>query len=841
MLYIYKMNFINSLISDRFSVFNVSEEKRPVTSLGNGLVKWEQLTYDELCNEHNFNIQRWGIKLGKHENNRRIMSFDFDCCGEENKSTGERVGCEYTKHKLNEYMENEGDSHADGLYYSSTKGNMNLLIDYSHSQKLINIIEELAKLNIKNKFKPQSKSLEILFGGCQVIPPSATKCKVTKKLGNPRTFLNNEPFHVLDEDDDSWAFNYIYSFFTTHLNEQLLQQRKKKVALLTPPSTPTHEIGTGVYQDIYLDLLNNVIGNGCNENGSKKIAREDWLAICYVLKSNNYNKSVFIDYSTPQADIKKNTAEKTWDTLKIKNISSLYILQGIAKKYNPYHYDKWFIKNKKYIKIEVLNKGENDVARYISDFLGSKIIYCNKNWWVFDDKMKIWRYGTPDAIVITEMQRQIDIARKCLFTVIIEEEDEEKKKAYRKLDLQYKDYYSIVGRSGFATQTIKCLKEYLLDVYFEEKLDVYPYKIAYKNGMLHLKTLTFVKGLKAEDYLTSYIPYDYEEGSEEDIKTITHELKKICNYKDDHLGFYLSFLGYSMTGDSSLIQGFFNLLGQKASNGKSIIFETLMSIIPNYVKKAESDLFECNYGSRHKEIATWRGIRLLWLNELTKKKQDGEVIKDICDGTQVPYKIMYGIVGKMPITFKMAVVSNNTLKIDADRGIARRLNTLQMNSDFVDGVEDNFQTKVFKKDPLFGEKLKNEYKFALMTLIYRYSKAFVDDGYKMKPCPAEWKQVSENIVQNSNKFNEYFNRWFIEENEASINKWKLDQHLKDFNQNVNIGDELMRMKINFTYNSQKKGKGSNGIKGVYEGFRLKTPHEIAEEEKEEVEEEEKKK
>ena len=91
-----------------------------------------------------------------------------------------------------------------------------------------------------------------------------------------------------------------------------------------------------------------------------------------------------------------------------------------------------------------------------------------------------------------------------------------------------------------------------------------------------------------------------------------------------------------MTGDSSLVQGFFNLLGQKASNGKSIIFETLMSIIPNYVKKAESDLFECNYGSRHKEIATWRGIRLLWLNELTKKKQDGEVIKDICDGTQVP-------------------------------------------------------------------------------------------------------------------------------------------------------------------------------------------------------------
>ena len=59
-----------------------------------------------------------------------------------------------------------------------------------------------------------------------------------------------------------------------------------------------------------------------------------------------------------------------------------------------------------------------------------------------------------------------------------------------------------------------------------------------------------------------------------------------------NLDYYLSFLGYAMTGDSSRIQAFFNVLGQKASNGKSIIFEALMKIIPNYITEGENDLFE---------------------------------------------------------------------------------------------------------------------------------------------------------------------------------------------------------------------------------------------------------
>eukprot|EP01035_Chromulina_nebulosa_P047174 gene47174-63932_t len=52
----------------------------------------------------------------------------------------------------------------------------------------------------------------------------------------------------------------------------------------------------------------------------------------------------------------------------------------------------------------------------------------------------------------------------------------------------------------------------------------------------------------------------------------------------------------------------------------------------------ESSFFEENYGSRHKEISTWKGVRVAWLNELSNKKQDADALKSIADGTCERYK-----------------------------------------------------------------------------------------------------------------------------------------------------------------------------------------------------------
>ena len=112
-----------------------------------------------------------------------------------------------------------------------------------------------------------------------------------------------------------------------------------------------------------------------------------------------------------------------------------------------------------------------------------------------------------------------------------------------------------------------------------------------------------------------------------------------------------------------------------------------------------------------------------------------------------------------------------------------------------------------------------------MSLIYQYSQAFYLDGLKMKSYPDDWNETTKQIIQESNKFQEFFDKWFILDKEEKIPKKLLEDFLKENNQHVNINDELIKMKIIFKYNSQERSKGYSS-KGVYIGFRRKTEEEI---------------
>ena len=85
------MENIKELINQQFALFNLTEEKRPCLS------KWQTLSAEELKAHHNFNNTRWGLRMGLQDNGRRIMSIDFDCCGEPDSITRQRNGCEFIK------------------------------------------------------------------------------------------------------------------------------------------------------------------------------------------------------------------------------------------------------------------------------------------------------------------------------------------------------------------------------------------------------------------------------------------------------------------------------------------------------------------------------------------------------------------------------------------------------------------------------------------------------------------------------------------------------------------------------------------------------------------------
>ena len=216
--------FIQSLVSQKFSIFNVSEKKAPVNKSGFGMSKWQDLTFEELTNEHNYNSSLWGMKMGIHENGRRILSLDFDMCGKKNE-TGQRIGCEYTKKKYQIYL--NGIDNENGLFDSSTRGNANVLVDYTDCSTLIQLVEELHQ----DKFKLED--FEILLGGNQVIPPSSTICKITNIKGNPRQFHNPaKPFYKIENESTDFVAGFIQSLFEDFNNKKV---KKPNVIVCSTP------------------------------------------------------------------------------------------------------------------------------------------------------------------------------------------------------------------------------------------------------------------------------------------------------------------------------------------------------------------------------------------------------------------------------------------------------------------------------------------------------------------------------------------------------------------------------------------------------------------------------
>ena len=574
---------------------------------------------------------------------------------------------------------------------------------------------------------------------------------------------------------------------------------------ISPTSiTEITQLDTKEHTDKFLELLD-IIGSV-----KEKILHPEWFKIGSILKTNNYAKSVFEHFTSHYVQNKESELDKIWNCIDISQTYSIYGLHKIAKERNLGLYNEWFIRHKEYISVKTLQKGNNDIAEFISTGLKEVLVYCNKSWIMYDNRTNLWRTtDAPHTKVCSYIQHLIDCAVAPLTYKLSKIEDDTQKEAVLVKLGQYKNYRCSMADNKDLSMILKLLKDYLNDSEFFSKLDINTYKVAYKNGILDLKTNDFREGLLPSDMLTKTIPYNYQKATDEEIANIRLELKKICNYNETHLEYYLSALGYAMTGDSLKLQEFYYIIGQKASNGKSVIFEALSDIIPCYVSKIESNSFEKKNPTLHKEIATWKGLRIGWINELTKAEQDPELLKQVADGTSIKYKVMYGISDMMAITFKPFIISNHSPTIDADKGIARRLRMFQMDSEFIGELEeDDFEKCQFKKDNGFGDALRTTHKFALMDLIYSYSKKFIDNGFNLSAYPSEWESVKKECLFDNNEFAEFVLEHFEFGGAFEISEYSLKQFLKFHKkEKVKLVDEVKKNKWAVKRGQDKKWTG----------------------------------
>ena len=790
---------------------NPSEPKfEKLPSVGKG---WQEKTSEDLHQMFNIQSRRVGMRLGRQLNGRYLISIDFDV----NDKAGNH---QQVADKLDEY--NANINRQDGMFSSSTSNNFNVLVDITD---LPDYMEKV--LAYSTKGWKWGGGLEVLVKQTahQVIPPTATTNKKTEVMGQPRKFLNDVPIYKVQADD---------AFMIQFLNEIYVPETKKIII----KTSPVRRIQTVEEpDDEWTELLFKVIKNDVKtkENGNQDwtVSYKQWMGIGTILKHNNYSLSTFKRW-TMMCPLARDDGriEDYWESIKGEGFS-IYALQGIAKVINPVEYKIWFVKHKKYISLKTLSLGMNDVAQFMKNILAEHCIYTGKSNGWYRNTGSLWFHSddAPLATITTQLQRIIDLSRETLLAKKNATENEEECKRMEELLTAYTKHYQLCGSASYSTHIAKLLKEYLYDDGFIKRLNQVKYKIVYKNGIYDMKTKKFRQGIYPQEFISKTLPYEYEVGDAEVKKEIRKQLKRICNNNEEQLNYYLSVVGYALTGDSAKEQFLWWMCGESACNGKSSMLVALTDILPIYFKKEGREHIDLKATKTHKAIATWEDYRVVWINEATQEPKNSDLLKDIVDGSPIQFDKMYGNSTSMAITFKLLVVSNYQFKIKFDNGIERRFVHMQYDSKFSleEGDQEDEVKCIFVKNKAFGTWLE-ENKHSLLELLYEYSYQYAIKE-SLPKVPAVWDEIKKDTVASQNTFEatlyamcvvgEGLECW----NDDAIQVLEVDSGV--------IKNEMKKLKLFHKYESQTKSKGK---KGLHKGFRLKTKAELDAEEKAQDEE-----
>lgn len=799
---------IKELVAQKYNLFNVNSKKLPVDNNGILLSAWESKTYDELIKGHNYNKELWGLRVGQQENGKYIISLDFDCCGKKDKN-GVRLGCKFTQEKFNEY--NEIKDKDDGLYKSSTEGNYNVLIDVSQCNEILEIIKNI------NSTGFSEKSLEIFIKGSnQVIPPTKTISKITGKAEINREFFNDQPFYIMNET--SPIYNYVKKLFDFVKKSKGTTVGKTKIKKVEMVEVISKE--EDYTNDKWLDLLFNVIGNKRNENGVKIIEANDWFQIAGILKHNNYEKDIWLDYSGKISSTM--TASRKWDSISISNSTQMDIgggLTNIAKKYNNNGYLVWKSKNiNYYITLDDI-EDPYKVCERITEELSQSLKLCKESWYMLVGNF--WKQQkTPDLYVIRQVRKYIDFSQEINAKKTKLCNNEEEKINLVKYQKDFLEAYKFTQKPAYLNALIKFLKSTLVDNNFNEKLDVNIGKLAFKNGIMDLKTKKFRNGIQWDDFLTTTIDYNYKETNTDFLKSV---LKKILNNNDEHLNYFLSLIGYSLTGDASNQKALYFMIDKLngiGDNGKSFFFELLSELMPNYVYNTSGSFLELKNTKSHKQLAMMKGKRLVWIDEQSKNKLKTELVKQVSNGKKIENEIMFGTSENIDILFKLFIISNHIPNIESSEdAVYNRYKQISFSSHFDRTGErkiENPKNLEFIADITLSDKILKEHYNEIFQLIIDYGHQFYKSGIVEEPL--EFKQDKQEVKEKNNPFIEWFNDNIIKDDTAKI---FIDDIVEKYGKSRDIIKSLIERlglkydkDLTFGIDKISKKKKRGGFKGI---------------------------
>jgi len=510
---------------------------------------------------------------------------------------------------------------------------------------------------------------------------------------------------------------------------------------------------------------------------------------------------------------KKETIE-LWNSIHEKyeamNLGTLY---HYAKDYNKEKYNLYF---NYFIPLNKMMKGALTIAECICPKLERHLKWSNEKWFMFYKKTNLWmETKEPSHIIIQMIHKHIDYSIQIKINERTKTDDAEQQKSITDEIAKYSKMYSDVDKSGFYAMISKHLKTILYDSEFYYKLDNNPYKIAFQDGIYDLRENKFNHGYSDFDYITKTIPFQYNEPTQEHMDFVKKVIFKICNCNQSHMDYYLGVLGQALLGDAELEKALYFCVGVGGNNGKTLILEALADIMPNYVSKIERKTFEKGYSKAHKHLAGTKGKRIVYVEELSSKEQEIEILKELADGKNVKNEILFSTDELINIMFKLFFLANCQANMKADGGIGNRYRQLCHNSKFnKETTVDNYETLDFVQDKTLASKLKGEYKHALIQLL-------LDAGHEYTKTntltiPNEFEEAIANTLEANDEIKMWFNDNCEYGEDFKCSKKELEEAIsKPFRE---IQNEIQRI-TNLKYDRTMKYKNN---RGGWKGFKIKS-------------------
>lgn len=479
------------------------------------------------------------------------------------------------------------------------------------------------------------------------------------------------------------------------------------------------------------------------------------------------------------------------------------------------------------------DKNFTTICEKIVPSIRKVLIYCREEWYNYDDQTHLWS-------AIKEPQK---IIKKFLFKCVaanntdvairlskVPENDLATRNTLIAIQKEYLNMYKKIESLQVLTLVKRDLELSICDNEFCNKLDKTAGKLVFKDGIYDIATDTFSKGLKYEHYLSYTLPYNYKKAKTSDVERVMSEVMKICANEDWRYKYYMEILGYSMLGMPDKEQVAFFMVGETAGNGKSTLLEALTEKMPNYVVKLNSKTFSVGNGDYKKSINSIKGARVAWINEVEKKTQDIETIKDLADGKAIKNPVLFKQKEELiQILAKLFFVSNGEIAFASDEGIKRRYRYVEFVAKFHtqqehDALEEKREID-FIKDNVFSEfLLTDDGFFALLELILDGSRRWLQT--KALKVPEHYAKLAKAACEKNEMYAEFVSNNIVKCAGEFVTKFEIEERYKEkYNgQKMPSEKDIFRKYMaskGFAYDSKKSKRVNGKVKdGCYMGCKL---------------------